>query len=40
VHLTPDGQFMAEKMVRLHRDELLSPAISALVPDLRNLHGD
>lgn len=40
VHLTPDGQFMAEKMVRLHRDELLSPEISALVPDLRNLHGD
>ena len=40
VHLTPDGDRIAARMVRLHRDELLSPAISALVPDLRNLHGD
>jgi DNA-binding MarR family transcriptional regulator len=40
VHLTPEGEHIAEKMVRLHRDELLSPEISALVPDLRNLHVD
>ncbi len=40
VHLTAEGERIAEKMVRLHRDELLSPEISALVPDLRSLHGD
>lgn len=40
IYLTADGERMAEKMVRLHRDELLSPGISALVPDLRNLHGE
>ena len=40
VHLTSEGERIAEKMVRLHRDELLSPGISALVPDLRNLHVD
>ena len=40
VHLTPEGERIAEKMVRLHRDELLSPEISALVPDLRSLHVD
>jgi hypothetical protein len=31
---------MAEKMARLHRDELLNPAGSSLVPELRNLHED
>ncbi|MBI5898893.1 MAG: MarR family transcriptional regulator [Rhodocyclales bacterium] len=40
VHLTSEGERIAEKMVRLHRDELLSPEISALVPDLRSLHGN
>ena len=40
VHLTREGEQIAEKMVRLHRDELLSPEISALVPDLRSLHVD
>ncbi len=38
VHLTPDGERIASKMVRLHRDELLSPEISSLVPELMQLH--
>ena len=38
VHLTPDGERIANKMVRLHRDELLSPEISSLVPELMQLH--
>ena len=38
VHLTPDGERIAARMVRLHRDELLSPEISSLVPELTQLH--
>jgi DNA-binding MarR family transcriptional regulator len=38
VHLTADGERFAETMVRLHRDELLSPEISSLVPELMQLH--
>ena len=38
VHLTREGEQIAEKMVRLHRDELLSPEISSLVPELMQLH--
>ncbi len=38
VHLTPDGERIADKMVRLHRDELLSPEINSLVPELMRLH--
>ena len=38
VHLTADGERIAETMVRLHRDELLSPEISSLVPELMQLH--
>ena len=38
VHLTADGERIADKMVRLHRDELLSPEISSLVPELMQLH--
>jgi DNA-binding MarR family transcriptional regulator len=40
VHLTADGELIADKMVRLHRDELLSPEISSLVPELMQLHHD
>ncbi len=40
VHLTADGERIADKMVRLHRDELLSPEISSLVPELMQLHHD
>ncbi|MBI5108643.1 MAG: MarR family transcriptional regulator [Rhodocyclales bacterium] len=38
VHLTADGERIADKMVRLHRDELLNPEISSLVPELMQLH--
>lgn len=38
VHLTPGGERIAAKMVRLHRDELLSPEISSLVPELMQRH--
>jgi DNA-binding MarR family transcriptional regulator len=38
VHLTPAGERIADTMVRLHRDELLNPEISSLVPELKQLH--
>jgi DNA-binding MarR family transcriptional regulator len=38
VHLTANGDRVAARMVRLHRDELLSPEISSLVPELLQLH--
>jgi len=39
IHLTASGERMAHKMVRLHRDELLGPGVSSLVPKLRDLQG-
>ncbi len=40
IHLTASGERMANKMVRLHRDELLGPGVSSLVPKLQGLQAD
>ncbi len=40
IHLTASGERMANKMVRLHRDELLGPGVSSLVPKLQDLQAD
>lgn len=40
IHLTPSGERMANKMVGLHRDELLGPGVSSLVPKLQDLQAD
>ncbi len=40
VYLTADGDRMAAKMARLHRDEHLNPGGSFLLPQLRDLQED
>lgn len=40
IHLTAKGERMVGKMALLHRDELLSPDGSFLLPQLHDLHGD
>ena len=37
VHLTASGERMVSKMAQLHRDELLNPQGSALLPQLQDL---
>lgn len=40
IHLTAKGQLMVAKMAQLHRDELLSPEGSFLLPQLQDLQED
>lgn len=40
IHLTAKGERMADKMAQLHRDELLNPEGSFLLPQLQQLQED
>ena len=40
IHLTAKGERMVGKMAQLHRDELLNPEGSFLLPQLQELQQD